>query len=229
VTTATIEVHVMDEDGDDTGNILAKLHVMALPPRTVPVGIYRIGDDRLRDNGQPRMLPPTTPTNNDIKNELNDLFAQAGISFTISSDSKSIPNLPFDDDGSGEVDSWEIATIDQAAAGFDAPLRLVLAEKYGLTSNGDPFPRGIGLETPRACLVFVHDSGIYAATIAGHEIGHLLNLSFYSHDDAKHDPGPFPAGTEGLMQPGSGSNHPGRWLGHDDWRTANETAKVTLQ
>jgi hypothetical protein len=34
-----------------------------------------------------------------------------------------------------------------------------------------------------------------------------------------------------LMQPGRGVDHPemGRWLGHDDWRVANETLKTNFR
>jgi hypothetical protein len=236
VTTATVEVHVLDAQGADTGEIVAKLHVMALPPRTLSVGIYRVGDDRPRDDGQPRMLPPTTPTNTDIKNELNDLFTQAGISFTISGDSRPVPNVPFDDNNYGAVDSIELDAIDDAVNGFAAPRCIVLAEQSGTTSGGGPFPRGMGLNdaASKGCIVFVANSGVYAPTIASHEIGHLLGLSFYgppsgpgvSAAQAKHDNGSFPAGTASLMQ---NANSTGRWLGHDDWRVANEFMKDHLQ
>jgi len=233
VATAIIEVR----EGTDTGKLIAKLYVMVLPPRTVSVGIYRIGDDRIRDNAtQVPSQPPTLPTNDEIKSELNDLFAQAGVSFTISTDSKAVPNLPFDANGNGAVDAEDLNEIDNAVDGFNAPRCIVLAQVSGTTSDGSSFPRGIRTsdEAGKGCLVFVTNSGSYAATIASHEIGHLLNLSVYGPsdgpgvpaNDVRHDPGPFPNGTFGLLQKGTGFNHPGRWLGHDDWKKANETAKT---
>jgi hypothetical protein len=106
-----------------------------------------------------------------------------------------------------------------------------MADKKGLKSTGELFPRGVGLEATGACLVFVRDSGQYTPAIVGHELGHIFNLSFYSRDDEMHDPGPFPSGTEGLMKPGGGVDHPemGRWLGHDDWRVANEILKTNFR
>lgn len=232
VTEASVEVHLSEAQGADTGEVVAKLNVMALPPRTVSVGIYRVGDDRpLQGSTEPRAKLPLTPANEEIRTELNNLFAQAGISFTISAESKPIPNVAFDDNSNGAVDGPELDTIEAAAESVTAPLRVVLADKKGLKSTGELFPRGVNLDAPGACLVFVRDSGEHTATIAGHELGHILNLSFYTRDSEMHDPGPFPSGTEGLMQPGRGVDHPemGRWLGHDDWRVANETAKTKFK
>lgn len=76
-----------------------------------------------------------------------------------------------------------------------------MADKKGLKSTGELFPRGVGLEATGACLVFVRDSGQYTPAIVGHELGHIFNLSFYSRDDEMHDPGPFPSGTEGWITP----------------------------
>jgi hypothetical protein len=49
---------------------------MASPPRTIAIGLYRIGDDRDKINGTgPRALPPDGPASSAVIQELNDLFS----------------------------------------------------------------------------------------------------------------------------------------------------------
>jgi hypothetical protein len=74
VSTATIEAHVIDEEGDDNG-VAARLHVMALPPRTVSLAIYRVADPQ----SSPSQTPPTTPSNEAIRIRLNEVFDKPGL------------------------------------------------------------------------------------------------------------------------------------------------------
>jgi hypothetical protein len=237
ITTAAVEVHMFNEQGSDTGEVVAKLHVMALPQRTIPIGIYRVGDSRPNPAGTgPRAAPPVVPSTGDIETELNQRLGQCGLLFTISADSRPLANIAFDDDSDGAVDGGELATLDDLPDTLNSRLCILLVEKSGETTDPHGFPRGIGTsdEQHKGCIIFVQNSGGDAASIATHETGHLLNLSMYGPEQdppglwnlRKHDPGPFPAGTEGLMQQGTGSNHPGSWLGHKDWRAANETTKA---
>ena len=67
--------------------------------------------------------------------------------------------------------------------------------------------------------------------ISTHEIGHTLWLSTWVSGltYTGHDHGPWPTGEGALMR--SGTNDlgdiveiPGRWIRHEDWKAANDTA-----
>lgn len=91
--------------------------------------------------------------------------------------------------------------------------------------------RGIDQLSNTACVVFAENAGEDAALVATHEIGHMLHLSKLGPRESPdinkngHDPGPFPGGSEGTMQAGTGTNKPGLWLAHQDWEEANKAAE----
>ncbi len=64
--------------------------------------------------------------------------------------------------------------------------------------------------------------------IGAHEAGHFFDLSTRTQGDEKHDPGPFPAGTTGLMRAGESGPH-GKWLRQEDWDAANRRARIYSQ
>jgi hypothetical protein len=76
------------------------------------------------------------------------------------------------------------------------------------------------------------------ARIIAHEFGHYLEISTRQAGlvtpTGGHDNGRFPTGTAPLMREGNkpplGNGGPaGRWIRHEDWKVANETAKRNLQ
>jgi Bacterial Ig domain/Bacterial TSP3 repeat len=243
VTTATIEVHVLDTEGSDTGQVCAKLHVMALPPRLVRLAIFRVSDS----NSAPETpsSPVGGPTDDNIKDALNDIYGQAGISFSVVH-SETILDVPFESDRNGAVGEDELGVIsrriDPSVPSNALGLVLALNSGIGLEVNPALRVRGRGL-SDREAIVFTATSGLVTDLIACHELGHRLNLSTFGLQDPndedpahqnllKHDPGPFPAETisthGGLMQSGEvigdHRNQPGRWLPHADWKQANEQA-----
>ena len=234
VTTCIIEAYLVDGSGNDTGQVVAKLHVMALPPRVVSLGIYRVADSQSPATG----VPPTSPTDDEILCRLNDIFSQAGISFVIT-DSQSLPNIRFDtysspkiSAGDGLVQEEEFDTISALIPMPAATARLILANRSGDALNQDdmpPYVRGDSNRELSSSIVFTVDSGQVSDLVATHEIGHLLALSVVS-PPSSHDPGPFPSATlatfGGLMHAGEVTDQPGLWIAHQDWQKANETASL---
>jgi alpha-tubulin suppressor-like RCC1 family protein len=233
-TTATIEAHIVDEHGADTGRVAAKLRVMALPPRTVSLGIYRVADP----SATPKQTPPLVPSDETIRKRLNDVFAQAGIQFQVV-DSQVFSNLPFDTYTSskvtapdGLVQEEEFDIISGLLPTRSATARLILANISGdsLYQNDlPPYIRGdTHRESQNASIVFTTNSGGVSDLVATHELGHLLGLSVATPSD-NHDQGPAPSATlptfGALMHQGQGTDQPGLWISHVDWKVANETAR----
>jgi alpha-tubulin suppressor-like RCC1 family protein len=246
VRTATIEAHVLDGAGHDY--VCAKLHVMALPQRTVSLGIYRVED------------PDSTgtqnvggPTDAQIRDTLNDIYAQAGIQFQLDSAAPDPLSISYDNYSAGltlvhdgRMQDDEFIPIIKEGGGLPGSLKVFLAKQSGVQPHGNDntplesrqYARG---ETPNArvfgpriqAFVFAQTTNddYVAALIAAHEVGHVLNLwkpKIDSPDDLiDHDPGPFPAATSpdgGLMKEGHQTDRPGKWLSHVDWQVANQRA-----
>lgn len=153
-------------------------------------------------------------------------------------DSQSFGNLSYDDYTSskvaahdGLVQEEEFDTISGLVPRPAATARLILANKTGDSLHQDdmpPYVRGDANRDLDSGIVFTTEGAGVSDLLAAHELGHLLGLSIVRPPDP-HDPGPFPAATSstfgGLMHAGEGTDQPGLWLGHDDWKKANETAR----
>jgi len=67
------------------------------------------------------------------------------------------------------------------------------------------------------------------ARVIAHEFGHYLEISTreagFRTPTGGHDQGKYPSGTAPLMLAGN-EGKPGRWIRHEDWKFANQTAKV---
>lgn len=245
VTSATIEVRVLDAQGVDTGQTCARLHVMALPPRIVSLGIYRVED-------------PTSsgtqgvggPSERQIVNTLNKIFDQAGIEFQLDGTSPAPLQIEYDDYAmdltpvhDGRLQEEEADTIVSQTGGRLGKRKLFLVKKSGVQFNPPPNEDQVSLNeriyvrgyTPferTTSFIFVDTIGsdnVVAARNATHELGHALNLSKTYPPPQNHDLGPFPSLTRpdgGLMKPGGGTDQPGQWLSHLDWKAANDAART---
>jgi hypothetical protein len=144
VSTATIEAHMLDSAGNDSGQICARLRVMALPPRTVSLGIYRVQDPTSVDT-----LNVGGPTDAQIMAALNDIYQQAGIRFVLegssspSADSPGVLNVNYDMHSAGltvardgRLQTDEFSTVIDQTAARPGQVKLFLARNSG-SQNGD--------------------------------------------------------------------------------------------
>ena len=240
VTTTTIEVR----QGNETGNLVAKLHVMVLPPRKVSLGIYRIQASASSDQ------EVGGPSNTEIKTLLDDVYKQAGIEFEIVTPQSPAIIIAYDTynsppaatPGDGRVQPEEYGSIVSDSRVADGKMRVFLAANSGVPKDDSvppdqtEFARG---DTPQGgaySFVFTktgHNSNLIATLNVSHELGHVLRLSVAALlDNANHDLGPFPPETidtfGGVMHPGKGTDQPGLWLPHEDWEQANTAANNFL-
>ncbi len=252
VTSATIEVRVLDAQGVDTGRTCARLHVMALPPRIVSLGIYRVEDPT-----SPGTQGVSGPSDQQILGTLNEIYDQAGIHFQLDGSSGSSLDVHYDVYSGGlytfapdcRLEDTEYQHVSGGESTRAGKLLIYLAKKSGVQPPRGPqdplddddipysqrvYVRGDTEDDPilrKRCFVFVEttNNDEIAARIAAHEVGHVLRLSVTpgAAANGSHDPGPFPRLTlpdTGLMKPGNGADRSGKWLSHVDWRKANETA-----
>jgi len=137
------------------------------------------------------------------------------------------------------VEPEEYDTIANAPSDQSGRARLFLAANSGV-ANDDAIPidqrkyaRG---DTPPGkpyCFVFTKtgvNNDLIAELNSAHELGHVLGLTAVLPAAAgQHDSGPFPSQTSdtfgGPMHAGTGTDQPGLWLAHEDWRAANNKAK----
>ena len=117
-------------------------------------------------------------------------------------------------------------------------VHIYLLRNSGKAYDDDPtkFQRAkMGIHNGKPyCALYVQtilDSDGTVERVAGHEIGHIFDLSRRNSDSGDHDPGPFPksVGADGLMKSGVPVNgllppEPGLWLPHEDWEHANKAA-----
>jgi alpha-tubulin suppressor-like RCC1 family protein len=252
VSTATIEAHVTDAQGVDTGQVCAKLHIMALPLRTVPIGVYRIADPT---PGEALPQAVDGPTDAQIKDTLNDIYAQAGVQFQIVDSSSPDPNtvgsinIHYDTysslyvaagDGRVQEDEYSIIASDTQTKGV--PTRLFLAANSGIADNNEyplnqrSYARGDTPDGEMYCFVFTKtgvNNNLIVKLNAAHELAHTLGLTAVRPAAlGHHDPGPFPSATSstfgGVLHQGTYTDQPGLWLAHVDWRAANNRA-ATLE
>lgn len=213
-----------------TGEIIGTLKVMILPLRTITLGIYRVTDSNSEGTA-----PLDAPSDEDILADLNDVYKQAGIQFTIAvSEDRDVHYDGYvedpDNPGHGTAD------LDQINGGFGpdeeigafsghswaGTFRIAMIKQSSDTTWAGGTISG-GALSPGAILVTSFGS---VALIAAHEIGHWLELSTRNivpdDEEGPHDGPPWPEGTEGFMKTRSGA--PGRWLRHTDWEQANKSA-----
>jgi hypothetical protein len=138
ITTATVEVHMFNEQGSDTGEVVAKLHVMALPHRTVSLGIYRVEDPSSSNQ------EVGGPTNAQIKELLDSIYQQAGVEFQIVSSDSGPLSISYDiyqsprvAAGDGRVQEEEFATIAGDSRTQSGQARLFLAANSGVANDDD--------------------------------------------------------------------------------------------
>ena len=110
-------------------------------------------------------------------------------------------------------------------------LIFIAQNEWVASGTAQPDPRNLAPEDANGA------SYQMARTIA-HEFGHYLEISTREAGlvtpTGGHDDGKFPAGTAPLMiegpNPRLGKGGPsGRWIRHEDWKMASETAKRNLQ
>jgi hypothetical protein len=188
-------------------------------------------------------MPVGGPSGYDILDALNKIYGQAGVKFHLVNpqSGNEVRRVPFDvyenpplaSFHDGAVQHDEFQAIENAINPLGPELKVVLARKSADSRYDDdkpPFLRGEGMDA-RLSIVFTSNSASFTDRVVAHEIGHLLDLASVPNVvPGKHDPGPFPPEAVesggGLMQPGDGVNHPGLWLAHEDWKTANDVAKI---
>lgn len=211
-----------------TGEVLATLKVMALPPQTIQLGIYRVID-------------PNSPGTQDvgemeadaIVTTLNEIYKQAAISFSLAG-SETV-EAPYDTQPKDGKMQLETAAFEFNAVPYQSlagAVKLFLVKKSGTVYPTHPqyYLRAHGLESlGNIAVLFVQNIGEPVDLVAAHEIGHLLTIPKKSTGMDSHDEPPWPEGTEGLMESGfdeSGSpiSAPGKWMRHQDWKEANEAA-----
>jgi hypothetical protein len=229
VTEATLEAQ-----DSETGSTFASLNVMALPKRTVSIGIYRVFDP-----GSSLTSPVGGPSDDEIKTALNKVYKQAGVTFRI--DASELRAVEYDrspdGDHDGRVQNDEMKTIVGKLRDASGKVKVILTKNSGYRYDNDPtkFVRGYQIPVPSFDGSMLFTDTILAAggdvgLVAAHEMGHVLDITDRLRDETDHDPGPFPAGTGGLMRSGAPAGgvlpaNPGLWLPHEDWKKANEEAR----
>ncbi len=216
------------------------LNAYVLPARTVSVGIYDVIDLTSSNTydvvGGIKTLA-NAPSNQTIINTLDDIFKQAGVSFQLTG--SGVESVAYDVNKDGKTDEDEATTITQNLSSLPGVIHIYLTKSSGVhygdnsTSYVRAFTGGNG-NLPYNML-FVNTiiaAGGAVDLIEAHEMGHALGLTTRNPDDDHHDPGPFPNGTAGLMESGAPNSvtgaepaNPGRWLPHEDWKAANDSAK----
>jgi len=232
----------------DTGNggaVLDTLTVAMLPElESIPVAIFRVWDSisEMPAGGQPGVH--NTPANNEIVEELNKIYTQAGVRFSLDANGSEDLALRYDDIQPSVNDRMVTdAEMNQVVAQLQnkpGKLKIVLMNRSNMDyASPDPNFKvaAQSLQGAKISFLFIQTilnrPGEVVKTVAAHEIGHLLDLTCRNADAGGHDTGAAPQGTDLLMKPGTpvGGNAPtlGRWLPHEDWIRANERAKVLLQ
>ena len=211
-----------------TGEVLATLKVMVLPPQIVELGIYRVIDPNSPDTHDVGGME-----NDAIVTSLNEIYKQAGISFSLVGSGTVNANydmMPKDGRMQIENDAWEFGAVQtQTLAGT---VRLFLVKQSGgvYPTHPEYYRRALVINDPEnAAILFVQNIGEPIDLVAAHEIGHILTIPVNDTGMDDHDEDPWPNGTDGLMKSGfdeSGQpiSAPGKWMRHKDWKNANKAA-----
>lgn len=244
---ATIEVQLKT-----THATKAKLKVKVVRQRTIDIEIFRIHDS-VSTAPDGTAIPAAAPTNGAIIDDLNEIWEQAGIHFTLANanNDDGTRDIRYDWDNDGKANASEITgdIMQPLRTETSKPFQLFLIRRSGddflyqppnpnnYTARGWNKQEDATLTSPAwgSGVVFVQttiDAQGSSAIVLAHEIGHILNLTTRGSDsDPYHDPGPFPPGTDGLMKTGkldANGNippEPGRWLPHEEWHEASNQAK----
>jgi len=205
-----------------SGPVCSKLNIMALPKRSLTVGIYYIEDSSFSGTS-----PVGGPSASAVVDVLNDVFSQAQIEFTLI-ESETV-DIDYDDNQNGKLDEDEIDAL-VATPFWSGQVNGMFVKESGIPYPSDTnfMVRGVHLHEASGGVLCTANIGSYASLGIAHEIGHELFLATHNDDGGGHDAGPWPDGEESLMRSGSPVNgvlpNPGRWLRHEDWKTANDEA-----
>lgn len=202
------------------------LNVDVLTPQTVPIDIFQVSDS---NNAANTAVPSGGITPQEIVDDLNEGFAQAGVTFELGQTGALSPAGWSDTNGNlvfvSATDSP--VTIIEAAAPSNQHLKMFIVKHIGGTNpNGDTLGETFEGEGP--CFVDWN-----APTLAfNHEVGHALGIATQNFDGKSHDDGPWPfefrfddlpLPQQGLMYP-IVTNITG-WIRKADWDNANTTAQ----
>ena len=243
---ATIELRMVN-----TGQVACRLKVMVLPRRgPIDVSFYVARNSKSQADsffdqpaseldtaygyvmGQEKIDDPS-----DVVAEINERMKACGVDVVLGATGDKI--LPFDLDdnhvflGRRELNELLNSLKTSAVGGSCVILYLpklgsrgITYSKYGLICGSVNYYLTLpGNEVPAEDSSGTWDS--MKRTLA-HEFGHYLDISTRVFDYERHDNGPYPNGTIGLMRSG-GPGNPGRWMRHEDWQKANNTAKERMQ
>jgi len=238
---ATVVVHY-----SGLTNAIAALHVMVLPWITNSIGIYEIEDPQSTNTWQ-----VGAPSATNILNELNSVYTQACVHFELANltPTNVVVNYSYDNGGetTDALEKWffpgdgKMETCEMNSTNLVNFLDLFSSNKasecvYFFRRSG--MRSTLGWTPPRSMWsgVLTHKldgtSSPLITLIVAHEVGHLLDLS--TRDDVEddgerngHDLGTPPSGTGMLMRPfidKPALEPEPRWMRHDDWWKANDTA-----
>jgi hypothetical protein len=237
-----------------TSRILARLKVYVLPAVRLPVSIWRVQDAK----SPATVLPSGIPTNQQILEVMKDVLLQAGIEPVLDGGSDTPINVQYDYfPRNGELlYGSSPATFSNEEKRIAEDARFAEKVRIFIVNKGTKTDDINGYAKPPLRTAFVY-AGNYAGGTGpswvdfkytcAHELGHILGLCTRNRlrgRNDNHDWGVFPRGRAkgenwedlwgitpiGLMQPYRViAAPPRRWLRHEDWETANVTARVILR
>jgi hypothetical protein len=217
---------------ESSGLVCERLSIMALPKRTLSVGIYYV-----KDSFSAGTFPVGGPAASSVIGTLNDVFKQARIEFFLE-DSATV-DKPYDSNGDGKFQEEEVDALNVTGQEWKGDLKMFFIRNSGVPYSNDPplnafYIRGEALFRAPGGIIFTENAGGMAPLGVAHEFGHVLEIPAIEsalHDE--HDAPPWPEGEESLMRSGIPQSNgaggytlpnPGRWLRHEDWINANSAA-----
>ena len=244
---ATIQIRTKK---DHIPIVTLKVMVMPVPTQLIPVKLYAIPDSDHPVATALKPPPNGVPDPALVQAELNARFYQACLQFDVQTVANPNPvhwdlDQPLNKLNLGDGIEWNVfmkdpqfnghipvifvREIDDAKiAGFNA--RENTGERRRIIMDDSKVPTPLPPDADGS-----QESRVrYIA----HEVGHFFSLSLRGRDYTRyspllvevfwpgdrHDKGPFPPGTAGLMKP----EKPGEWLRHEDWRLMSQNAKNTF-
>jgi hypothetical protein len=243
---ATIQIRTKK---DHIPIVTLKVMVMPVPTQLIPVKLYAIPDSDHPVATALKPPPNGVPDPALVQAELDARFYQACLQFDVQTVANPNPvrwdlNQPLnklnfpdateadvfrnDPQFNGHIPVIFVREIDSAkTAGFNTPLpdlRRIIMDDSKVPTPLEP--EADGSQESRVRFI-------------AHEVGHFFDLSWRGRDYTRytgalgapmfwpgdrHDKGPFPPGTAGLMKP----EIPGKWLRYEDWHLMSKNAKETF-